>query len=61
MCTESGIAVPNTPMMDLLPEDVTSNPAMFAPEADMTRADVILDPARATIMYQKGWTKVRAE
>ncbi len=61
MCTDSGIAVPNTPMMDLLPADVASNPAMFAPEADMSRADVILDPAKATVMYQKGWTKVRAE
>jgi spermidine/putrescine transport system substrate-binding protein len=61
MCQESGIAVPNTPMMELLPPDIADNAAMFAPEADMSRADVILDPAKATIMYQKGWTKVRAE
>ncbi len=61
MCQESGIAVPNTPMMDLLPDDVVNNPAMFVPEEDMERADVILDPEAATAAFQKGWTKVRAD
>lgn len=61
MCKESGIAVPNTPMMDLLPDDIANNPAMFVPEADMERADVILDPEGATAAYQAGWTKVRAD
>ena len=61
MCEESGIAVPNTPMMELLPEDVANNPAMFVPAEDMERADVILDPEGATAAYQEGWTKVRAE
>ena len=61
MCEESGIAVPNTPMMDLLPEKIAGNEAMFVPEADMERADVILDPEGATQAYQEGWTKVRAE
>lgn len=61
MCEESGIAVPNTPMMDLLPEEIANNPAMFVPAEDMARADVILDPEGATKAYQEGWTKVRAE
>lgn len=61
MCQESGVAVPNAPMMDLLPDDISNNPAMFVPEADMGRADVILDPEAATAAYQAGWTKVRAE
>ena len=61
MCEESGIAVPNTPMMELLPEEIANNPAMFVPAEDMARADVILDPEGATQAYQEGWTKVRAE
>jgi len=61
MCEESGVAVPNTPMMELLPEEVANNPAMFVPAEDMARADVILDPEGATQAYQAGWTKVRAE
>lgn len=61
MCEESGIAVPNTPMMDVLPKEIATNPAMFVPEEDMERADVILDPEGATAAYQAGWTKVRAQ
>ncbi len=61
MCEESGVAVPNTPMMDLLPEEIANNPAMFVPAEDMARADVILDPEGATKAYQEGWTKVRAD
>ncbi len=61
MCELSGIAVPNTPALDLLPPEIADNPAMFPPAEDMARADVILDPEGATALYQDGWTKVRAD
>lgn len=61
MCELSGIAVPNTPALEMLPPEIANNAAMFPPAEDMARADVILDPEGATALYQGGWTKVRAQ
>ncbi|MEU4224691.1 spermidine/putrescine ABC transporter substrate-binding protein [Nonomuraea sp. NPDC026600] len=36
------------------------NPAVYAPDADITKADFLLDPGTAMQYFQQGWTKVKA-
>ncbi|WP_442546124.1 ABC transporter substrate-binding protein (plasmid) [Arthrobacter sp. KN11-1C] len=41
-------------------QSTTTNPAIYAPDAAVAKADFLLDPGTALRFFQQGWTKVRA-
>jgi spermidine/putrescine transport system substrate-binding protein len=39
---------------------VLGNPAIFAPDDQLQKAEFIVDPGAAMKYYQDGWTRVKA-
>ncbi|MFJ6217003.1 PotD/PotF family extracellular solute-binding protein [Streptomyces sp. NPDC092296] len=40
--------------------DLLSNPAVYAPDAAVDKADFLLDPGQAMQLFQQGWMKIKA-
>lgn len=58
---EASLATPNQAAQKLVKDQsLVTNPAIYAPEADLDRAEFIVDPGTALSHFQAGWTRVRA-
>jgi spermidine/putrescine transport system permease protein len=59
ICRTMYYSTPNRAAVPLLPEALRRNPAVFPPEADLARAELIEDIGEATVLYDRLWTEVK--
>lgn len=58
---DASLASTNAAALELIADqDLVTNPAIYAPEEQLTNAEFITDPGSALSYYQSGWTRVRA-
>ncbi len=61
ICRTMKYSSPNRAAWPLLPAELRANPAVFPPQAAVSRLELIRDLGEATVTYDRLWTEVKSE